>query len=333
MKLNKRHLHVTIKMFIVGSFTTLLAYFIGINNYVTAGVIAILSIHLTKYDSFMNGIKRLLSGLYGVLLAVVIFLLFPTDYHLVCYIVILFIFPLTSYLFNIQIGIVPSLVLITHFLLVDTITFVFILEEVGILIIAIMSAFIINLVYPIFGYSDMDRLISDIDKSIIQYITLIANDLETFEKSDNLIIISNDLNNNIENAINEIDMYYKDKFFDQNKAYLDYLYMRRSQVTNVYNISSLIKNINMKLNIANPIIIYIKELAPDISRNNLAIKQLHKLNKLLSYYRKETSLPTTRDEFESRALLYQIIYELKALLEVKLIFHNKHPEFKVEVEN
>ena len=69
-----RYLHASIKMFIVGVVATLLAKLLGITNFLTAGVIGILSIHLTKIDSFSNGLKRYLDGLLAIALASISFL-------------------------------------------------------------------------------------------------------------------------------------------------------------------------------------------------------------------------------------------------------------------
>lgn len=332
MKISKRHFHASIKMFIVGTIGTIIAYHLNIGNYLTSGVIAILSIHLTKYDSFQNAVKRLTSGVYAIILSVLFFHFISKEFHLLAYLLILIIFPLTSHMFKIQVGIVPSLVLVTHFLLSSQITPIFILEEVGILVIAITVASLINLFYPLFGYEDIDLHLDDIDKLISNYIIVIASVLDDFDNNyEDALKLKENLEIKIELTIDEIDSYYKDKILDNTKTYLDYLYMRNTQIFHINNIYKLIDNIEIDFkDIASPLVSYIKDLSLDISRNNKAIIQLEKLDLLLDYYRNETSLPKTRDEFETRALLYQMIYELKSLLEVKIRFHDKHQDFRVK---
>jgi uncharacterized membrane protein YgaE (UPF0421/DUF939 family) len=50
------------------------------------------------------------------------------------------------------------------------------------------------------------------------------------------------------------------------------------------------------------------------------------INDLLEKYRL-SELPKTREEFESRAILYQVLLELESLLNVNVQFYEAHPDF------
>jgi len=53
---------------------------------------------------------------------------------------------------------------------------------------------------------------------------------------------------------------------------------------------------------------------------------LKNLDKLQIKY-KASALPETREEFEVRAMLYQILNEIESFLMVKVQFHHLYPEF------
>jgi uncharacterized membrane protein YgaE (UPF0421/DUF939 family) len=71
---------------------------------------------------------------------------------------------------------------------------------------------------------------------------------------------------------------------------------------------------------------FIKDLSYDVGLYNNSINYIEKINNLLLKY-KLSELPKTREEFESRAVLYQILLELESLLNVNLQFYETHPNF------
>ena len=66
-------------------------------------------------------------------------------------------------------------------------------------------------------------------------------------------------------------------------------------------------------------------LIADIRKEDKASPQRETLMQLLESF-KQRALPKTRDEFETRALLYQMIYELDGFLKEKITFHARYPE-------
>jgi uncharacterized membrane protein YgaE (UPF0421/DUF939 family) len=73
--------------------------------------------------------------------------------------------------------------------------------------------------------------------------------------------------------------------------------------------------------------VFVQELSYDIGLYNKAVKQLQNLDLIIERYRGAT-LPETREEFEIRAILYQILNEMESLLMVKVQFHHQYPEFR-----
>src|SRR5690554_2217635 len=104
--MNKQVLHISIKMTLAGVLALFIAYFLNIEYYTTAAAIAILSIQWTKTDFIIIAIKRLISGIFAILLATLLFTLISKSF--LVFALFLIIFTVISWLFNIQEGIVPS---------------------------------------------------------------------------------------------------------------------------------------------------------------------------------------------------------------------------------
>jgi uncharacterized membrane protein YgaE (UPF0421/DUF939 family) len=71
---------------------------------------------------------------------------------------------------------------------------------------------------------------------------------------------------------------------------------------------------------------FIKDLSYDVGLYNNSMKYISMINDLLEKYRL-SELPKTREEFESRAILYQVLLELESLLNVNVQFYEAHPDF------
>ncbi len=104
--------------------------------------------------------------------------------------------------------------------------------------------------------------------------------------------------------------------------------MRKSQLTSLNNIYGAYLSIVKYHKNQELIGKYIESLKDDIGDINLANKQLEILSGLREQFKKE-ELPQSRDEFETRALLYYIIQELENFLMVKKSFHLKYTQFEL----
>src|SRR5690606_16973104 len=85
----KSILHTTFKLVIVGVVSATIAYLFNLRDYLLVGMLGILSISLTKKDTILNGVKRYLDVLLGLLLGTIIFLTFGyVLYSLVIFLVL-----------------------------------------------------------------------------------------------------------------------------------------------------------------------------------------------------------------------------------------------------
>ena len=117
------------------------------------------------------------------------------------------------------------------------------------------------------------------------------------------------------------------------KYLISYLEMRKQQIGVLKNIRNKIKLVPVSLKQSFPLADYIEEIADSFHELNNVIALIKSLEALKKYY-KEEPLPVTREEFEYRAVLYQILTEIEYFLFLKRDFVDmlESEEFEVLLE-
>ena len=319
-------LYITIKLVLVAVIAGFVAYIVGVKDYVTVGVIAILCISISKKDSIIGGIKRYLNALIALLLSSILFVSIGFDLYV--FIIFLIIFIFVSFLTDLQIGIVPSIVLVNHLYQTQVFTMDKLIQEFGIITVAVLVSLLLDLIYPSNWFGKMKEDILNIDHMLKDHLFMLTIILTRQSEKDEFIKHQQLLNEKLEDKINAVELKDKNKVFGNDHRYLAYVYMRRNQLN---YINHMYKNV-LKIKTYHPyqeeIALYIKNLIPDISDQNKAIYQKEKLLELIEQFRKEP-LPNTRQEFETRALLYSLLEDIDSMLEAKEKFHIRYPEFKI----
>jgi uncharacterized membrane protein YgaE (UPF0421/DUF939 family) len=319
-----RLFHTAVKMSLVGVIASLIAAFFGLEFYLTAGILAILSIHLTKKDSIMISSRRVIDTLFGLALATLMFIAF--GYNFLVFSIFVFIFAYVSFILKISEGIVPGLVLVTHLLLNNEFSGALLLNEVALLMIAVIVSLTFNLFYPQQTQKELDSHVLTVDQLVKDHLfmlgLLLKDPLYKDEYSKHFIV----LDKKILETIDLVELVDKDLLFYNDHSYLAYFHMRKEQANYIRHMYEHALRINELSPYGLEISKFIIELSYDIGLYNKAHFQLKKLEDLLATYKK-SELPKSRDEFELRATLYQIVHEIMSLLRVKINFHHEYPNF------
>ena len=113
---------------------------------------------------------------------------------------------------------------------------------------------------------------------------------------------------------------YQDNTFSSHPGYyIDYFEMRLQQCTVLHNLHYEMKKIRNMPAQAKVIADYILYMSDYVVEINTPTKQLKRLNKIFDDM-KDEPLPESRDEFESRAILYHILMDLEDFLVFKRRF-------------
>lgn len=319
-------IHTTIKLILVGVLSSLIAYVLQVENFILVGVIGILSVSITKKDSLINGLKRYIDVLFALTLSTILYLIFGFELHILVLFLTLFIFG--SYASKIDVGLVPSIVLANHVFAYQGFDWQFFIEEILIITIGTGVALLVSMIYPQDWNKKIKTQISKVDQLIKDHLFMLSILLNQKDNKEVFLEHHALVNKEISKKINEAEISDKNIIFSNDHRFLAYLYMRRNQVTyinNMYKSTVKIKHYHENQQIISK---YISELINDIGDENKADYQLEKLNNLRVQFSKE-ELPKTRNEFETRAMLFHIIEDLDSMLNAKKQFHKRYPDFYI----
>ncbi|HEY8406234.1 MAG TPA: aromatic acid exporter family protein [Acholeplasma sp.] len=316
----------TIKISLIAVLATLIGYLVGINNYLTVGIIGILSVQVTKYDSLKSGLIRFLNALWALLLSFLIFLICGIEIWAFAIFLVIFVF--TSLLMKTELGMVPSIVLISHVFNSTALSWGLFFEELSIMVISIGVALVVNLVYPQFWLKSMTKHLKEADQLVREQLFTLSLYLKRTDAAKDFITHQDLTNKAFEKIASTVEKLDKDKPFANDHRYLAYLYMRKTQLNAVNEMYERI----LKLKESHPnqmkVAQYIEGLSQDIGYEDKANKQMGILKSLINEFEQQ-ELPKTRNEFETRAMLFQMLHDIENFLNAKLEFHDLYKDFKL----
>ena len=319
-----RIFHTAVKMTLVTLIAGLLSKWIGLEYWLTGGILALLSIELTKRDSLTIAFRRIVDVFLGMFLSIILFVILGYEFWV--FIVVIFIFSLASWKLKIQEGIVPALVIVTHLLIFGEYSFVFVIEEILLVIISIGTATLFNTLYPSFSEKELLKYTRMIDQFIREHLLILSfliKDPDNYETYQSHYM---NLGKELKKSISQIKISNKDILFQNDQSYLSYAYMRNAQATYMKHMYDQASKMSCVHKNATEISEFIRDLSYDLSLYSDSKKHKVLIDQLFVKYR-ESELPKTRKEFESRAILYQILLELEAFLQENMQFYDAHPKF------
>ena len=286
-------------------------------QYATVGaVIAILSIQDTRKKALIISYKRIVACSIGILISVILYSVLGNG-ALIFGLFLIILIPITSRL-KTQEGMVPAVVLSTHFLVANHITIALIFNEILLMIIGIGVAAIANIFMP----SLEDKFKYDKEWIEEHYRIIIS------KMSKSLITHTVDINE--QKLINEVEKkLYESKetaykivnnnFFKSSSYYTDYINMRINQFDIIKRMRVHFQRFNIPVEQMNIMADFTLCVAENISEMNNCKSLLRDLDILRNEFKK-MELPKTREEFESRAQLLQFLNDMEEFLLIKRNF-------------
>jgi len=321
----KRYVHTTIKMSLASLMSILLAELIGLEYAVTAGILAVLSVQLTRRDSYTIAGKRLLDAILALILSGLMF--YFLGYNVYIFTLFTVVFIALSFALKVQVGIVPSLVLASHLLLYGEFNFGLIINGLLLIGVAIIVTLVLNLIYPLNIKKTMQLYTDRVDALIKEDIALLADYLRDAAHQNAYHIKHQSIETELNQVLNAAKLVDRDILFAKDHLHMSYILMRDEQLNRLSRLFDLTKGLRMQHLHALVLSDYIAELSEDIGHQDKATLQLKKLNDLVAVY-KTKPLPKTRIEFEVRSTLYQMLFELEAFLSSKIAFHARYKHFE-----
>lgn len=306
----------------------LIAQQLGLHNYASAGILTILCIQVTKKRSFRTAWDRFFACVLAMPFSALFFE--GIGFHPLVIGLMLFFFIPTLVMVKAKEGVVTSSVIILHIYAAHRITLALFLNELGVISIGIGTALIMNLYMPS-ADRKMDQYQEKIEANfkkifteIIRFLRTGALDWDGKEITETARIIG---------AAKTIAIHdLENRFLSEESIYYQYFTMREKQFEIIErvlpNVTSITSTVEQGEMIAN----FLEELSKHIHPGNTAIIYLQKLTKMREEF-KAMPLPRTREEFEARAALLQLVNEMERYLILKHSFKGlNHQQIKTKTE-
>ncbi|HFI0127969.1 TPA: aromatic acid exporter family protein [Streptococcus suis] len=311
----------TIKLIFATVLAIYLATALGLSYATAAGIIAILSVLDTRKSSFKMARNRLFSTLLALTIAVLTFALFGFGIWTLGIYLALYV-PL-AYRFNWEAGIAPSTVLVTHLLLEQDISLIFLGNELALFLIGAGLALLFNLYMPsqekkIEAYHDQ---VEDLLKQILlRFEAFLLNG-----DGRNEAALITQLDKTLDEALKVVYLDRHNQLFQQTNYQVHYFEMRAAQNKILRTMAG---NINKCLLEGRENVILsclFERAAQQLSRENSAKELLLDIELFHATFR-ERPLPQTREEFETRATLFQLLHDMEAFIRLKVEFYEVYKD-------
>ena len=308
--------NLAFKMAISATIALIIGNILGLQYATVGAVIAILSIQDTRKKALIISYKRIVACSIGILISVILYSVLGNG-ALIFGLFLIILIPITSRL-KTQEGMVPAVVLSTHFLVANHITIALIFNEILLMIIGIGVAAIANIFMP----SLEDKFKYDKEWIEEHYRIIIS------KMSKSLITHTVDINE--QKLINEVEKkLYESKetaykivnnnFFKSSSYYTDYINMRINQFDIIKRMRVHFQRFNIPVEQMNIMADFTLCVAENISEMNNCKSLLRDLDILRNEFKK-MELPKTREEFESRAQLLHFLNDMEEFLLIKRNF-------------
>lgn len=308
-----------LKISIGCALSILIASMFSIQNYISAGLITLLSLQNTKKETIKLALQRFIALILAISISYIFFTIL--GFNLLAFSLYLFFFSLISIYYNLTQSIPMCTVLVTHFWIRGDISMPFILNEVCLFITGAGVGIILNLFIRrnIAEIKNSQAKIEDLMRKIISQISDVilgkGNVLEIHENMAKLKKLLSKAKERAHDASNNTllsDLNY----------YINYLDMRKSQYIVLDRILDALEkftHLSFIPSTSESLSQFLKNISSSFHEYNNAVSLIEELNTLKSQI-KESPLPQSREEFEARALLFSVFNYTEHLLIIKKNF-------------
>ena len=313
--------NLAFKMAISATIALIIGKILGLQYATVGAVIAILSIQDTRKKALIIGYKRITACSIGILLSVILYSILGNS-AISFGIFLLILIPITSRI-NVQEGMVPAVVLSTHFLTASNITATLIINELLLMIIGIGVAGIANTFMP-----SLEDKFKDDKEWIEEHYRIIIHKIAKSLITYSVDIDEQKLMDEIEKRLYESkETAYKivnNNFFKSSSYYTDYINMRINQFHIIKRMRVHCERVNIPVEQMKLMSDFTLCVSENIREINDCKELLNDLEILRNEFKK-MELPKSREEFESRAQLLQFLNDMEEFLLIKRsFFKNKY---------
>ncbi|XJS10765.1 aromatic acid exporter family protein [Aerococcaceae bacterium WGS1372] len=318
MLLGLRTLKITLAVIV----SIYIAQFIGLENSMATGIITILTLLDTRQASRRITLTYSIATVIAFAIASLIF--YSLGFEVWTFGLYLLIFVPITYRLKLSAAIAPISVLVTHFVIAESISLSWQLNGALIMLIGGGTALLFNLWMPN-KKPEIQSKLQEIEENFRVVLELISQRL--MQKESYGPIIQKELNE-IDRCIEELYAMaledYENQLFYKDDYYMGYAQMRSKQASVLRRMLDSLQHLNLKTEQNTTLANMFKITSEEFKQTNSGSGLLENISELYKFYR-ATELPKDRQEFENRAILYHILIEFERFLDIKHQFYlDKH---------
>lgn len=273
----------------------------------SAGLLAILGIEVTRKRGLLNASARFFASLVALLVASLAFLLF--GFHLwVLGLFVLAAFPVLSRV-GLSEGIVTGAVVVFHVFGLGRVDLSILWNEVALLLVGLGTATVVNMVYMPREDRQLEaarRQVEAYFSEIFRQVAAFLNDPATEWDGKELILVQDEVERGIATAVRWKENLRDDQPFD----YLGYFRMRRRHIDSIHRMMGYAAQLSMTVEHGRLAAQLFEELSRDVQELYYTGRVEAQLEKLEAAY-DSMPLPESHREFEARSAVLQLCLELK----------------------
>lgn len=311
----------TIKTALGTTISIILAHKLGLENFVSAGILTILCIQVTKLRTVRTSWDRFVACILAMPFSY--FFFEGLAYHPTMIGLMLLLFIPLLVMLKLKDGVVTSTVIILHIYSAGEITWNLMIHEFGVIVIGIGVALLMNLYMP-----SVDKKLEEYQQSIEDHLRIIFKEMVVYLKTGLSDWNGKEIMDTaklIEEAKTISFREVENRLLSNERSFYHYFKMREKQLEIIERILPLITSIPLMVKQGRMTAEFFEDLSENIHPGNTASFFLEKLKCLREEF-EEMPLPKTREEFEARAALFQIIKEIEQYLVIKSSFKGMKKE-------
>ena len=307
-----------LKIAIGSSLAIYIANLFGLKYSLAAGSVALLTMVTTKWKTVKLSVARVVTFIISVLMALIIFSAVESEW--MAYGIYVFFVVIIAEMLGWGATISVNALIGMHFLEVRDFEFDFIANEFMLVLIGITMALVLNLFYD---YGSQRKALVENMRYTEERLQMILGEISAYLANkemqrnvwDDICALEKEVQGFIQDAYE-----YQDNTFQSHPGYyIDYFEMRMKQCNVIHNLHYEMKKIRHMPDEAMIISSYVFDMLVCVKEHTVPTAQLDELHELFAIIR-NNSLPKTREEFESRAMLYHILMDLEEFLVFKRRF-------------
>ncbi|MCJ0930924.1 aromatic acid exporter family protein [Virgibacillus halodenitrificans] len=305
----------TIKTAIGTPLAISVAQLLGVTNFVSAGILTILCIQPSRKQSFLSAWNRFLACIIATIYSFIFFETIGYNPLVVGLMLAVFI-PTTVYL-NITQGIATSSVIILNLYSASYMSVSFLVDQFLLIIIGVGIGLLLNLYMP-----SLDKKLTEKQMLLEENFQVVLFEIAQYIRNKNIDWDGKEITKIqelLEEAHDLVERDQENHLLRNRHPFRDYFNMRERQFELLQRMLPLVTKLPKQYSISEKIANFFEGLSNAVHPGNTAILYLEELEELRKTFDDE-DLPTSREEFETRANLFRLLHEIEQYLLLKKKF-------------